>query len=116
MDDDAREVIRRELELLDLSVRRDPAAVRARLHPAFREIGASGRVWGLEEILAALAAGDEQTPAEAHDLEPARLADDLVLLTYRAVRPERRSLRSSLWQRVDGEWLLRFHQGTPEPP
>jgi hypothetical protein len=115
MDEDAREVVRRELELLDPAVRRDPAAVRARLHPAFREIGASGRLWSLDEVVAALAQVGEEVAAEAHELEPVRLADDLVLVTYRAQQPGRRSLRSSLWQRVDGEWMLRFHQGTPVP-
>jgi hypothetical protein len=37
------DVVRRELELLDPAIRRNPEAVRERLHPEFREVGASGR-------------------------------------------------------------------------
>jgi ribonuclease HI len=111
--DDARDVIRRELELLDPAIRRDPDAVRERLHPAFRELGASGRVWELESMLASLAGAVDEQPAVAHELEPVRLADDLILLTYLAERAGCRSRRSSIWERVDGSWRLRFHQGTP---
>jgi len=49
----------------------------------------------------------------AVDLEPMSLSADIVLLTYRIDDPERPSLRCSVWVRADdGDWLLRFHQGT----
>ena len=44
-----------------------------------------------------------------------RLAEDVVLLTYR-VTGEPGSLRSSLWVRdSEAGWRLRFHQGTRMP-
>ena len=38
-----------------------------------------------------------------------RLAQDVVLLTYRTEG----SRRSSVWVRSAGSWQVRFHQGTP---
>lgn len=135
MDDDGpdrAEVVKRELLLLDPAVRADLGKVRALLHPDFVEFGASGWIWDAEAIAGSLAADSaidqgaieqgaiEQgaidhraVPLRAVDLEPMSLSADIVLLTYRIDDPERPSLRSSLWVRTgDGEWLLRFHQGT----
>ncbi len=52
------------------------------------------------------------------DFKTLVLAPDVVLVTYRAVRQLGHeaspitSLRSSIWQRIDGRWQMRFHQGT----
>ena len=138
MDDDGpdrAEVVKRELLLLDPAVRADLAKVRALLHPDFVEFGASGQIWDAEAIAGSLAADsapDQAAPDQgtdrdtdedtidhravaprAVDLEPMSLSADIVLLTYRIDDPERPSLRCSVWVRADdGEWLLRFHQGT----
>ena len=53
------------------------------------------------------------TVFQAHEL-----ADGVVLLTYHSVRTllltKQRALRSSVWVRgADGQWRMRFHQGTP---
>ena len=110
------EVIRRELQLLNPEVRRQPDLVGALLHPEFVEFGASGRVWDAESIVEALAA--EQTPSEirATDLVAVLLDPGVVLLTFRTDSAGRACLRSSLWIRSDeDQWLLRFHQGTVIP-
>ena len=140
MDDDGpdrAEVVKRELLLLDPAVRADLGKVRALLHPDFVEFGASGRIWDAEAIAGSLAADpapDQAAPDQgaihqgaidkgtidhravalrAVDLEPMSLSADIVLLTYRIDDPERPSLRCSVWVRADdGQWLLRFHQGT----
>ena len=140
MDDDGpdrAEVVKRELLLLDPAVRADLGKVRALLHPDFVEFGASGRIWDAEAIAGSLAADsapDHAAPDQgtidqgtinqgtiehravalrAVDLEPMSLSADIVLLTYRIDDPERPSLRCSVWVRADdGDWLLRFHQGT----
>ncbi|WP_370626547.1 DUF4440 domain-containing protein [Streptomyces sp. NBRC 110035] len=44
-----------ELKLLDPEVRRSPERVGELLHPEFVEIGASGRVWDRDAIIALLA-------------------------------------------------------------
>jgi hypothetical protein len=107
-----REVVEKELALLRPAVRADPQAVVGLLHEEFREFGASGRMWNQAQIAASLAAETGDVAAEAEDLQAVRLADGVVLLTYRARRPDRVSLRSSLWVSGPAGWQLLFHQGT----
>jgi hypothetical protein len=106
------DVIRRELELLDPAIRRRPDAVRERLHPEFREVGASGRVWDRGSMIVSLASEEDDTPSETRGMEPVVLADGVVLLTYLVRRGDRESRRVSIWQLDDGAWRLRYHQGT----
>jgi ribonuclease HI len=110
-DADERQVIERELALLDPAVRADATRMRTLLHPDFVEFGSSGRVWNRTST-GALTSGTDQ-PIAASDLRATRLGPDAVLLTYRSDASGRRALRSSVWVRdpVAG-WLLRFHQGT----
>src|SRR4051794_30674438 len=56
-------VIGGELALLDPAVRRDPARVRAVLHPEFTEFGASGRVWNRSSIVEVTSGVDEPITA-----------------------------------------------------
>jgi ribonuclease HI len=109
---DLREVVQRELALLEPDVRRDAERVLALLHPDFLEYGASGRVWDRGSITA-VTSGTE-SPIEATDLQTRYLGADAVLVTYRSREPEREALRSSVWLRdPEAGWLLLFHQGTP---
>lgn len=107
-------VLARERRLLDPGVRADPERVREMLHPSFQEVGASGRLFGSDSVLRALAARDSNPRGDLEVLGTERVSADAVLLTYRLGSARGSSLRSSLWLRVDGRWLLRFHQGTPE--
>ena len=111
MDADVDRVMEREMALLDPEVRRDPERVRGFLHPDFLEFGASGRVWDRTSI-AEVSSGIDET-ITATEMTPRRLAPDVILLTYHSHGPGREALRSSIWVRTNGEWLLRFHQGTP---
>jgi len=107
------EVIRKERQLLDPEVRRQPDLVRALLHPEFVEFGASGQVWDVDSIIEVLAS--EWAPAEitAADFLTLSLGPDAILLTFKTESAKRVCLRSSVWIRNDGnKWLLRFHQGT----
>ena len=107
-------VVELERLLLRPDVRADRQQVEVLLHQDFQEIGASGRVWNRETIVDALV-GDPAAPGAAEAFTPARLAEDVVLLTYR-VSGEAGSLRSSLWVRDSASgWQLRFHQGTRIP-
>lgn len=108
-----------ECELHRPEVRRDAARLRELLHEAFVEIGRSGRLYDREEIVELLL--HETAPGEvrSQDFAVIEIADGVALLTYRLARLDdrgqltRHSLRSSLWQRTDAGWRLRFHQGTP---
>jgi ribonuclease HI len=111
---DRAEVVRREILLLDPVVRADPGRVRGLLLPDFVEFGASGRIWDGEATVEALAADPGHVQHQAVDLVAVNLGVGTVLLTYRIDDSEEPSLRSSVWLRSDdGEWRLRFHQGTP---
>ncbi|UIK89131.1 ribonuclease HI family protein [Arthrobacter polaris] len=102
-----------ERELLDPGVRADPLRVGELLHPDFEEIGASGRRWTRQEVLEMLNE-EESATVELQVLSISQVDTSTALLSYRSVSPAGSALRSSLWQREDGQWRLRFHQGTPE--
>ncbi|RRO16637.1 nuclear transport factor 2 family protein [Saccharopolyspora rhizosphaerae] len=106
-------VIDRELRLLEPEVRADAEAVRALLHPDFREFGASGAVWDRETIVRATEASssaDERIEASGFRATP--LGPDAVLLTCTTRYRGSSSLRTSVWVRSAGDWLLLHHQGT----
>lgn len=111
--------IEAELRLLDPEVRSSPELTGALLHPGFHEFGASGRHWDRASIIEALAAEPAAAPGTrpfaVSDMKGARLAPDLVHLTYDTESNGRRAHRSSLWRRhpEGGAWLLYFHQATP---
>ena len=84
------------------------------LDDGFREFGSLGRVWDRASILAALAVDDTPAP-DVGDVVGTALGPDVVLVTYRTTRPDRDTLRSSIWRRRDARWLLVFHQGTVVP-
>lgn len=106
-------VVELEQELLDPDVRSDFGQLAFLLHPEYREVGRSGRLWDRDEVVEALV--EESERHEAFELlETARLGPDLIQVLYRTESANGSALRSSLWQRSDGRWRLRFHQGTPE--
>ena len=115
-DPDIAHVIASEQRLLDRAVRSSPDAVRGLLDPEFHEFGASGRVWDLDAIVTMMATDDDYERPEVDRMRATRLADDVILLTFRSRLPERTAVRSSLWRRRAGRWRAFFHQGTVQPP
>lgn len=108
-----------ELLSLELALaRRDldslPGGVERVLDDAFVEIGASGGRWTHDEMVDALR-GMPRADAVITDFAVARLASDVVLVTYVIGPPDgggRTSRRSSIWIHGEDGWRLRFHQGT----
>jgi hypothetical protein len=106
-----------EQALLDPAVRRDPARAGALLAHDFQEIGSSGRVWTRESILALLAA-EQYHPPVMEDFSCHRIAAGVALVRYRTARTDPGSgqrlitQRSSIWIEQEGDWRVRFHQGT----
>lgn len=106
------DVLARELALLTDAVRSAAPAAARLLHPAFTEVGASGRVYDREEILAELA--PLPRGVEAVDLVADEVAPGAVLVRFTTTGGGRGAVhRTSLWVREGGQWLLRHHQGTP---
>lgn len=107
-----------ELALLQPQVRASRERLDALLCDDFREIAASGRVFGKDEVLRRL---PQETGVgfEATGFDVRAIAPDVALVAYRAQRrsggAHSRSVRSSLWRREAGRWRMVFHQGTPLP-
>lgn len=106
--------IEAELKLLDPEVRRSPQRVGELLHPEFVEVGASGRIWDRDAIIALLAGerGSGDPTGTVSRMKAVQLAPDTVHLTFDTDHNGRRAHRSSLWRRTGRAWLLYFHQGT----
>ncbi len=111
------ELIRQlEERLLQADVRQSAAEVAELLANDFIEFGSSGRIY---DKLTTIAALQHESPAKftLTDYQAKMLASDVILVTYHAVRSDStsaaQSLRSSVWQQLDGRWQLVFHQGTP---
>jgi hypothetical protein len=82
----------------------------------FWEIGASGRSYSrgyvLEELEKRYAAPVADT-WEATGFHCRRLGQDVYLLTYTLLQDhQRRTRRSTIWQRTADGWKIVFHQGT----
>jgi hypothetical protein len=114
----ANQLRRLEQSLLDAAVRRDGERLRQLLAEDFLEFGSSGRVWTRKTIIDLLATELNFFPPVIEEFNCTFLSDKVALVTYRTVRNDSKtgerlcSLRSSLWTRQDGEWRMRFHQGT----
>ncbi|MFZ4126447.1 DUF4440 domain-containing protein [Streptomyces cellulosae] len=117
-----RAAVEGELRLMDPAVRSSRAGTTLLLDPEFVEVGASGRRYTYEDMVAELAehpGSAEGGPVyEPSDIVGVLLAPGLVHLTYETCFEGRRARRSSLWRRRDEEtgWRMYYHQGTPVPP
>ncbi len=116
--DDSNDLLAAELRaleerLLDPAVRADAAQLRTLLAPEFIEFGASGRVFDRDAIIAAVTAGGPLAAQQTRRFRVQRLAPGAALTTWRIRHGDgSQTLRSSIWQRIDGRWQLLFHQGT----
>ncbi|WP_404960309.1 DUF4440 domain-containing protein [Streptomyces sp. 147326] len=121
MADEVDEAIAGELRLMDPSVRMSQSLVRQLLDPHFVEVGASGRRWAYEEMLAALpemdGAAEDGPRYEPSEMIGVMLAPGLVHLTYETTIGGNRARRSSLWrkQSAGAKWQMYYHQATPVP-
>ncbi len=109
--DVAQELRALEEYLLRSDVRANPDLLQAVLDDDFVEFGSSGRIFDKRSITHALAqeAPWQYTLSEFH---ATTLSEEVVLVTYRLNIAEIKTLRSSLWKRVNGTWKIVFHQGT----
>ena len=104
-----------ERRLLHPSTRTSPEELGALLHPQFREVGASGRVWDRDSVIKALTQEVNSFGSiQDEEMQGSVLAECVVLLTYVATAGERRARRTSVWRRDDAgaAWRLFYHQGT----
>ena len=105
------EIIALEKSLLTDDVRSNQIKVRQLMHPDFVEFGASGNIFTRGRMLSIIGPLENRTTFEL--LGADQLGPDLIILRWRSKNALGQALRSSLWQRHEGAWKLRFHQGTP---
>jgi ribonuclease HI len=108
---DEEQVVALERSLLTDEVRSDPASVAALLHPEWQEVGASGRLWSREELLAEIGPID---PVALDVVSVSEVAPGCLLLLWRSSTDTGSTLRSSVWVRGRHGWQQAFHQGTRE--
>ncbi|MFJ4241148.1 DUF4440 domain-containing protein [Streptomyces iakyrus] len=120
--DEVRAAIAGELRVMDPSVRMSRSLARQLLDPDFVEVGASGRRWTYDEMLAALpeldGAAESGPRYEPSKFTGVLLAPGLVHLTYETTFNGNRARRSSLWRKQGAAttWQMYYHQATPIPP
>lgn len=105
-----------EIELMDPETRRDRERLSALLSDDVLEFGRSGGIDGKASVISYLV-GSEQNylPPLIVSYAVRTLSEDRALATFRTVSEGRTALRSSVWRKIDGNWKLDFHQGTPVP-
>lgn len=75
--------------------------------PDFWEVGASGRRYSRDYVLAEL-----ERRWETADFHGRRLSHEVYLLTYTLFQGKRQTRRATIWQRTVAGWKILFHQGT----
>ena len=104
-----------ERELQSPQTRADAGRLRYLIAPDFEEVGASGRVWDRDSILAMLeseSAGPDSPTIEIDDLRARTIAPGVVRVSWTSAQGERRARRTSIWCERDGGWRQVHHQGT----
>lgn len=100
------------------------AAVSCLLDESFSETGQSGKVWNKAQIINHFYALQpdyaENNNIVMLDWRFKRVSDEIILLIYTmrktnlSTKSSTYSLRSSLWKKQSGRWVMVFHQGTPD--
>ena len=93
-----------------------PADFENMMDAGFWEIGASGRRYSKEYVLAELERRRQHPYEDIWEISGfhcRELAPDLYLLTYTLIQNKiRKTRRSTLWCRTKMGWKIMFHQGT----
>ena len=106
-----------EQRLLKPEVRKSAAEVGALLADDFKEFVSTGQIYNKAQIIELLQKAPTADSALT-DFKTLMLAPDVALATFfysreaTHDRPAAKSIRSSVWKRIDGRWQMVFHQGT----
>lgn len=121
-DKDSAHFLELETSLHKREIRASAEALSRLLAEDFIEFGSSGRVFNRPGIIQALGEEQGDLRVTVENFAIKELAANVVLATYVARRSGEgqssvvtRTLRSSIWKRVDGNWQMLFHQGTIIP-
>ena len=91
--------------------------IMAQMCDEFWEVGASGNVYTKQDVIETLI--DRYNDPNYKDIwkasnfEITQVAPDNYLLTYVLIQNKtRRTRRSTIWRKVNGQWKILYHQGT----
>ncbi len=110
-------LVEKEKELLLSETRYSATRLRELLSENFIEIGQSGNVFGLNEVLDSLPK-ENGWSAKIYDIEFRVITEDITQIFYTAIIYDSEdnnstySKRSSIWKNESGVWKMIFHQGS----
>jgi hypothetical protein len=111
-----------ERELHEPGIRSSYERVSALLHKDFKEFGESGKEYSLQTILDYLLNESANWKVWSGNYSLQHESEDMALLLYQSAHIESNgdvtafANRSSYWVKVDNDWQMLFHQGTPTEP
>jgi len=103
-----------EMDFMKADFCRDKERLAARFSDDFIEFGQSGRVLTKPAVVDALSRLTANRKIHLSDFCVRPLPFGAFLVTYQAHEEDngRKSSRSSIWEKDNGQWKLVFHQGT----
>lgn len=110
-------ILFKEKALLRPEVRRSAEKIAGLLSESFFEFGCSGNIYHYHKGDILLEGPANEGDWEITDFSLLQVSLDSVLATYTAtkhtepVAARKVSLRCSLWEKEDGVWKVKFHQG-----
>jgi hypothetical protein len=83
----------------------------------FWEVGASGNVYTKQDVVETLVERYNdptyQDIWKTSNFEITKIAPDNYLITYVLIQDKtRRTRRSTIWRKINGQWKILYHQGT----
>ena len=91
------------------------------IHPAFVEIGYSGKTYDFKAVLKSMSELPPFFVIWSQDFEYSEYAEGVVQVTYLSANIDqqgnlsRHAKRTSIWVNETGNWQMKFHQATPVP-
>ena len=117
MSDIEETILFNEKELLRPEVRRSAEKIANLLSESFFEFGSSGNIYHYHKGDIFLEGPVNEGDWEITDFTLVQVSLDSVLATYTSIKhtepvaAQKVSLRCSLWEKEDGAWKVKFHQG-----
>jgi hypothetical protein len=112
-------IIKQEIALHQVWFSTNKSDVERLLHPEFREVEESGRSFNFDEIVSSMDnAKHSEERVHSQDYELINLSSNTALLLYKSalLKPTGEYScfvkRSSIWVKSDGQWQMKYHQGT----
>jgi len=105
-----------EKKLLSVEGRADAEFINEVLADDFEECGASGRIFGKDDVLSRLPYENASVSFDLVDIETKFIAESIAMNCFIvkvvAKDSSRSSRRVSLWRHVGEDWQMFYHQGT----